>query len=786
MSAIAFFKVGTNKMTLHTNSEPATDPVCGMTVDPAQTPPPESRNHEGERYYFCCTGCAEKFIADPSKFLNEGPMAPPTRSVQHTTGYICPMDPEVWSEGPDACPICGMALEPANPLEVSDENPELDDMRQRFWVAAIFTAPVFAIAMSEHVPGLGAIMSAEWSGWLQFVLSTPVVLWAGLPFFERGWRSISPWHPNMFTLIALGTGAAYLFSLLALLAPGMFPTGFQGEDGALDLYFEAAAVIITLVLLGQILELGARGRTGEALRLLLDLAPKTARRIVEGKPDEDIPLENIYAGDILRVLPGESIPTDGVISTGASAVDESMVTGEPIPVEKTPGDLVVGGTLNGLGTFTMRADAVGGDTVLARIATMVSEAQRSRAPIQRVADKVAGFFVPAVALSALAAFLAWSIWGPSPALAHGLIAAVSVLIIACPCALGLATPMSIMVGMGRGAKAGVLIRDAEVLERLGEADTIVLDKTGTVTEGKPSVTDILPQNGISEKELLELAVSLEATSEHPLANAILDDAAKRGITPIALEEFKSVTGLGVQGRKDSETYILGNAEFMRREGIETTDVEEQSAKLRSAGATVVYCAINDSLIGILSITDPVKENADTTLQALKAFGMHTVLLTGDARATAEAVASSLAIDMIEADASPEDKLATIKRLRQEGRVVAMVGDGINDAPALAEADIGIAMGTGTDIAMESADVTLVGGNLEALLRARRLSVMTMRNIRQNLFLAFVYNAVGVPIAAGVLYPFFGLLLSPMIAAAAMSLSSVSVITNALRLRSAKI
>lgn len=773
-------------MTPHTNSDPATDPVCGMTVDPARTPPPQSRDYDGKRYYFCCTGCAEKFIAGPTKFLNEGPIASPSRSVQHISGYICPMDPEVWSEGPDACPICGMALEPANPLEFSHENPELDDMRQRFWVAAIFTAPVFAIAMSEHVSGLGAIMSGEWSGWLQFILSTPVVLWAGFPFFERGWRSISPWHPNMFTLIALGTGAAYLFSLLALLAPGMFPAGFQGEDGALGLYFEAAAVIISLVLLGQIMELGARGRTGEALRLLLDLAPKSARRIVEGMPDEDIALENIYAGNILRVLPGESIPADGVVSTGNSAVDESMVTGEPIPVEKTPGDLVVGGTLNGLGTFTMRADAVGGDTVLARIATMVSEAQRSRAPIQRVADKVAGFFVPTVALSALTAFLAWSIWGPSPALAHGLIAAVSVLIIACPCALGLATPMSIMVGMGRGAKAGVLIRDAGVLERLGEADTIVLDKTGTVTEGKPSVTDILPQNGISERKLLELAVSLEATSEHPLANAIIDDAAKRGITPIALEEFKSVTGLGVQGRNGSDNYILGNAEFMRREGIEATDVEEQGAKLRSAGATVVYCAINDSLIGILSITDPVKKNADTTLRALKAFGMHTVLLTGDARATAEAVASSLAIDMIEADASPEDKLATIKHLRKEGRVVAMVGDGINDAPALAEADIGIAMGTGTDIAIESADVTLVGGNLEALLRASRLSVMTMRNIRQNLFFAFVYNAVGVPIAAGVLYPFFGLLLSPMIAAIAMSLSSVSVISNALRLRSAKI
>ncbi|MDE0939855.1 MAG: heavy metal translocating P-type ATPase [Pirellulales bacterium] len=773
-------------MTLHINNAPATDPVCGMTVDPTQTPTPESHDHDGQCYYFCCSGCAKKFITDPNKFLIEGPMAPPARNVQHTTGYICPMDPEVWSEGPTVCPICGMALEPANLLEISDKNPELDDMRQRFWVAMMFTAPVFFITMSGHIPGFSAIVSGEWSGWLQFILSTPVVLWAGLPFFERGWRSISPWHPNMFTLIALGAGAAYLFSFLALFAPGMFPTGFQSEGGKIDLYFEAAAVIITLVLLGQIMELGARSRTGEALRLLLDLAPKTARRIVEGKPDEDIPLENINAGAVLRVLPGESIPTDGVIFTGASAVNESMVTGEPIPVEKTPGDLVVGGTLNGLGTFTMRADAVGSDTMLARIATMVSEAQRSRAPIQRVADRVAGIFVPSVALSALAAFLAWGLWGPSPALAHGLIAAVSVLIIACPCALGLATPMSIMVGMGRGAKAGVLIRNAAVLERLGEADTIVLDKTGTVTEGKPCVTDIIPQNGILESDLLELAISLEATSEHPLATAIIDAAAIRGTTPIALEDFKSVTGLGVQGRKGSDIYILGSAEFMQRKRIETADVEQQVTKLRSSGATVVYCAINNTLIGILSITDLVKENAKTTLQALKAFGMFTVLLTGDARETAEAVASNLAIDIIEADASPKDKLNTIKRLRQEGRIVIMVGDGINDAPALAEADIGIAMGTGTDIAMESADITLVSGNLEALLRARRLSVVTMRNIRQNLFFAFVYNAVGIPIAAGVLYPFFGLLLSPMIAAAAMSLSSVSIISNALRLRGAKI
>lgn len=786
MLVIEFYQVGPNKMTLHINNAPATDPVCGMTVDPTQTPTPESHDHDGQRFYFCCSGCAKKFITDPNKFLIEGPMAPPARNVQHTTGYICPMDPEVWSEGPTVCPICGMALEPANLLEISDKNPELDDMRQRFWVAMMFTAPVFFITMSGHIPGFSAIVSGEWSGWLQFILSTPVVLWAGLPFFERGWRSISPWHPNMFTLIALGAGAAYLFSFLALFAPGMFPTGFQSEGGKLDLYFEAAAVIITLVLLGQIMELGARSRTGEALRLLLDLAPKTARRIVEGKPDEDIPLENINAGAVLRVLPGESIPTDGVIFTGASAVNESMVTGEPIPVEKTPGDLVVGGTLNGLGTFTMRADAVGSDTMLARITTMVSEAQRSRAPIQRVADRVAGIFVPSVVLSALAAFLAWGLWGPSPALAHGLIAAVSVLIIACPCALGLATPMSIMVGMGRGAKAGVLIRNAAVLERLGEADTVVLDKTGTVTEGKPCVTDIIPQNGILESDLLELAISLEATSEHPLATAIIDAAAIRGTTPIALEDFKSVTGLGVQGRKGSDIYILGSAEFMQRKRIETADVEQQVTKLRSSGATVVYCAINNTLIGILSITDLVKENAKTTLQALKAFGIFTVLLTGDARETAEAVASNLAIDIIEADASPKDKLNTIKRLRQEGRIVIMVGDGINDAPALAEADIGIAMGTGTDIAMESADITLVSGNLEALLRARRLSVVTMRNIRQNLFFAFVYNAVGIPIAAGVLYPFFGLLLSPMIAAAAMSLSSVSIISNALRLRGAKI
>jgi Cu+-exporting ATPase len=763
-----------------------TDPVCGMTVDPDRQPPPAQRQHGGQTYYFCCTGCADKFAADPDGYLTGGPTKPAPRAIQHSTGYICPMDPEVWSDVPGACPICGMALEPANPLEATDENPELAEMTQRFWVALALTIPVFAIAMSEHVPGIGALLAGAWSDWLQFALSTPVILWAGFPFFERGWRSIRPWHPNMFTLIALGTGAAYLFSLLAVLAPDLFPDGFRDAEGRPGLYFEAAAVIITLVLLGQILELTARGKTGEALRLLLDLSPKTARRLREDGGEEEVPVQEVQIGDTLRVRPGESIPTDGRILDGASAIDESMVTGESLPVEKGSGDPVVGGTLNGRGTFIFRVEKVGSDTVLSRIAAMVSEAQRTRAPIQRVADRVAGYFVPAVVLCAGAAFLVWTAIGPEPALAYGLVAAVSVLIIACPCALGLATPMSIMVGMGRGAKAGVLIRNAEVLERLGSADTVVLDKTGTLTEGRPSLTGIATAGGFAEADVLTFAAALEATSEHPLASAIVEAALDRKLDLPRVETFDSLTGLGVAGTLDGRKLLLGNAKLMRRYAIDMDQSAGPIDGLREGGATVVYLAVDGILAGNIAVSDPVKQSAKETLAALRRSGLRIVMLTGDERATAEAVAAALDIGEVHAGASPEDKLGVIKRLRAEGRIVAMAGDGINDAPALSEADIGIAMGSGTDIAMESADVTLVKGNLDAIIRARRLSVATLRNIRQNLFFAFVYNAVGVPIAAGVLFPVFGILLSPMIAALAMSMSSVSVIGNALRLRTMRI
>jgi Cu+-exporting ATPase len=763
-----------------------TDPVCGMTVDPGRLPPPAQLQLGGQTYYFCCTGCADKFAADPDGYLTGGPAKPAPRAIQHTTGYICPMDPEVWSDGPGACPICGMALEPANPLAATDENPELEEMTQRFWVALILTAPVFAIAMSEHVPGVDAVFKGAWSDWLQFALSTPVVLWAGSPFFERGWRSIRPWHPNMFTLIALGTGAAYLFSLLALLAPHLFPDGFRDSEGRLGLYFEAAAVIITLVLLGQILELAARGKTGEALRLLLDLSPKTARRLREDGGEEEVPVQEVRLGDTLRVRPGESIPTDGRILDGASAIDESMVTGESLPVQKGSGDPVVGGTLNGRGTFTFTVEKIGSDTVLSRIAAMVSEAQRSRAPIQRVADRVAGYFVPTVALCAVAAFLAWTAIGPEPALAYGLVAAVSVLIIACPCALGLATPMSIMVGMGRGAKAGVLIRNAEVLERLGTADTMVLDKTGTLTEGRPSLIGIAIAGGYTETDILTFAAALETASEHPLAAAIVQAALDRKLDLPTVEAFDSLTGLGVAGSLDGRKLLLGNAKLMRQNEIDMGQSAEHIDGLREGGATVVYLAVDGALAGSIAVSDPVKQSAKETLATLRRSGLRIVMLTGDERATANAVAAALDIGEVHAGASPEDKLAVIKRLRAEGRIVAMAGDGINDAPALSEADIGIAMGSGTDIAMESADVTLVKGNLDAIIRARRLSVATLRNIRQNLFFAFVYNAVGVPIAAGVLFPVFGILLSPMIAALAMSLSSVSVIGNALRLRTMRI
>ena len=679
-----------------------------------------------------------------------------------------------------------MALEPANPLSSDEDHSELEDMKRRGVIAGILTLPVFVVAMSEHTPGLNGIVSAELSGWLQFILSSPVVLWAGWLFFERGWRSIYPWRPNMFTLIAIGTGAAYLFSLFAFLMPGVFPEALRGEDGAIGLYFEAAAVIVSLILLGQVMELRARNRTSEALRMLLDLSPRTARRMMPDGKIEDVALAEVNIGDILQVRPGEAVPTDGKIIEGTSALDESMITGEPIPVEKTVDDRVVGGTLNGSGAFKFCAERIGNETVLSKIALMVAEAQRSQAPIQRIVDQVSAYFVPAVIFSAIVAFVAWTLFGPPPPLAYALVVFISVLIIACPCALGLATPMSIMVGMGHGARAGILIRDAAALEKFGTVDTVVLDKTGTLTEGKPAVTAIIPMRDFSETEIIQIASGLEQSSEHPLAQAILSFAQDREIHPDTISNFTSITGLGVMGRKDSRTVLLGNNALLEREGISTSFPEDEIDALRTEGATVVFVAQDGEAVGALAIADPIKSNARAAIDALSDDGIRTVMLTGDSKRTAEAVAAQLGITDIHAEASPASKREVIRALRTEGRVVAMTGDGINDAPALAEADIGIAMGTGTDIAIESADVILVKGSLDGLVRARRLSRMTIRNIRQNLLFAFGYNALGVPIAAGILFPVFGISLSPMIAAAAMSLSSVSVIANALRLRTARL
>lgn len=762
------------------------DPVCGMTVDPNRDPKPTQYTYGGETYLFCCQSCATKFEANPDEYLANGPDTPAPLATIHTTGYICPMDPEEWSETPGSCSICGMALEPANPLDAGDDNPELDDMTQRLWVAAVFTFPVFIMAMAADIPGLGDFFDAEWSHWLQCIFATPVVLWAGGPFFKRGWRSLYPLHPNMFTLIALGTGAAYLFSVLAHFVPHIFPDGFKNVDGQLSLYFEAAAVIITLVLLGQILELRARGKTGAALRMLLDLSPKTAKRLSSSGIETEVPLTEVKIDDILRAHPGENIPTDGIVLEGTSAVDESMITGEAVPTVKSNGDKVVGGTMNGLGALTIRVETVGTKTMLARIAAMVGEAQRSRAPVQRIADRVAGFFVPIVVAAAVMAFIAWSIWGPEPALAYALIAAVSVLIIACPCALGLATPMSIMVAMGQGAKAGALIRNAEVLERLGVADTVVLDKTGTLTEGTPSLRQVTTFEPFAEREILGMAASLEQNSEHPLALAFINAAQARGSDLTSVVDFASITGLGVSGKIAGQALLLGNAALMRQNEVDIAVRNSQIEPLQQNGSTIVYLAIGGNLAGVFSINDEIRPSAAQSVKDLHRTGLKVVMLTGDTRKAADAVATTLGIEDVHAEASPEDKLQLIKHLRAEGRVVAMVGDGINDAPALAKADIGIAMGNGTDIAIESADVALLQGNLEALLRARRLSTATMRNIRQNLFFAFIYNAIGIPIAAGVLYPLFGIFLSPMIAAAAMSLSSISVIGNALRLRATKL
>ncbi len=704
-----------------------------------------------------------------------------SQSVGAAAIYTCPMHPEIRQNGPGNCPICGMALEPETMTGEEGENPELTDMRKRFWIGLVLTLPVFTLEMGSHLFNLHHYIDGTLSNWIQFVLATPVVLWAGKPFFERGWASLKSRNLNMFTLIAMGTGVAWLYSIVATLAPGIFPEAFR-QDGVVAVYFEAAAVITVLVLLGQVLELKAREQTGGAIRALLDLAPKTARRITENGDDEDVPLDQIQVGDLLRVRPGEKVPLDGIVTEGRSAVDESMVTGESMPVKKEQDSKVIGGTMNQTGSFIMKAEHVGKDTMLSQIVHMVAEAQRSRAPIQRLADVVASWFVPAVILVAVLAFLVWSVYGPSPAFSYALIAAVSVLIIACPCALGLATPMSIMVGVGKGAQAGVLIKNAEALERMEKVDTLVIDKTGTLTEGKPTVTKIVPAAGFSADDLLVLAASLEQGSEHPLAHAIVMAARDKELVLEEMHDFDSQSGKGVTGKIKGQHVALGNAMLMEALAVDVAFMSDQANELRSDGATVIFIAVDNRLAGLLAIADPVKETTPEAISQLQKQGIHIVMLTGDNRRTAEAVAKTLGIEAVEAEILPEDKGKIVKKLRGAGRIVAMAGDGTNDAPALAAADVGIAMGTGTDVAMESAGITLLKGDLIGIVRARKLSVATMRNIRQNLFFAFVYNSAGVPIAAGVLFPFFGVLLSPIIAAAAMSLSSVSVIGNALRLR----
>ncbi len=755
----------------------ARDPVCGMRVDPATAK--HRHVHAGETYYFCNPKCREKFIADPAKYL--APMQAAAAPVPPGTIYTCPMHPEIRQEGPGSCPICGMALEPEIVTADAAPNPELADMTRRLWFGLALAAPVFALEMGSHLVDLHGIVRQQTSNWIQLVLATPVVLWAGLPFFERGWASLKTRNLNMFTLIAMGTGVAWIYSVVATLLPGLFPVSMRGHDGAVAVYFEAAAVITVLVLVGQVLELRAREQTSGAIRALLDLSPKTARRIRADGSDEDVSLDQVLSGDQLRVRPGERVPVDGEILEGHSAIDESMVTGESMPVTKASGAKVIGGTMNRSGSFLMRAEKVGRDTVLSQIVQMVAQAQRSRAPIQRLADQVSAWFVPAVIAAAALAFLAWSIWGPEPRFTYGLIAAVSVLIIACPCALGLATPMSIMVGVGRGAQAGVLIKNAESLERMEKIDTLVVDKTGTLTEGKPSVVAVKAAPGMDADALLRLAASLERGSEHPLAAAIVHAAQRRGLTLAATSNFDAPAGKGVTGVVDGRRLVIGNQRIMADAGIDTRTLAPEADTLREDGATAIFVGADGHIAGIIAVADAVKETTPSAIAALKAAGIRIVMLTGDNARTAAAVAKRLGIDEVEAEVLPEDKGKVVARLRAEGRVVAMAGDGVNDAPALAAADVGIAMGTGTDVAMESAGVTLLKGDLTGIVRARHLSEATMSNIRQNLFFAFIYNAAGVPIAGGVLYPLFGLLLSPIIAAAAMALSSVSVIGNALRL-----
>jgi Cu+-exporting ATPase len=755
------------------------DPVCGMTVNPARAA--GHVDYGGRTYYFCGTGCVERFKTDPQSFLKPEPDQPKPAPVAGTE-YTCPMHPEIVRDRPGSCPICGMALEPRVAALDDGPNPELVDMTRRLAIAALLAAPVFVLAMGDMLlgAGLGGRVDLRAANWTALVLTTPIVLWAGWPFFERGWASIANRSPNMFTLIALGIGAAFVYSTAATLAPNLFPEGFR-MDGTVETYFDTAAVITVLVLLGQVLELRARGRTSAAIKALLGLAPKTARRIQDGHED-DVPLSDVQAGDRLRVRPGEKIPVDGVVLEGHSTVDESMVTGEPVPVEKEAGSLVTGGTVNGTGAFVIRAERVGADTLLAQIVRMVGEAQRSRAPIQKLADRVAGWFVPAVVAVAVIAFAAWAIWGPEPQLAHALVSAVAVLIIACPCALGLATPMAIMVGTGRGASAGVLIKNAEALERMETVDTLVIDKTGTLTEGRPRLAGVRPASGFTENEVLGVAASLEQASEHPLASAILAGARDRRVDLRPVSSFQSITGKGVVGQIGGREALIGNAVMLGDRGITSGGLDAAAEARRREGQTVVFVAVDGHAAGFLAVADPIKSSTKEAIDALHADGLRVIMLTGDNRTTAEAVARVLRIDEVRAEVLPAKKRDIIRELQGQGRRVAMAGDGINDAPALAEATVGVAMGTGTDVAMESAGLTLVKGDLRGLVRARRLSKATMRNVRQNLFLAFVYNALGVPVAAGVLYPFIGLLISPIWASAAMTFSSVSVIANALRLR----
>ena len=799
----------------------ATDPVCGMKVDPARAA--GSETYLGQAYFFCSKGCLAKFKSNPDGYLKKAAVAtstPPAASGHHAAmpaaaarssaghaaaagakaaaastaavapgaTYTCPMHPEIRQVGAGTCPKCGMALEPE--LVSLDDGPNLEllDMTRRFWIGFALTLPVFILAMAVHLPGvnLHAVIGAQASGWTQFVLSVPVVLWTGWPFFVRGWQSLLSRHLNMYTLIMIGTGVAFVYSVMALLAPGLFPPAFHDDMGHVGLYFEAAAVITVLVLLGEVLQLRARENTSGAIRALLELASATAIRIGADGSDEEIELGRVMAGDRLRVRPGEKTPVDGVLDEGHSSIDESLITGESLPVEKQPGDKVTGGTINGTGSFVMRAERVGAATLLAQIVQMVADAQRTRAPIQNLADRVSAWFVPAVVGIAVIAFAAWALYGPPPALVFALVSAVSVLIIACPCALGLATPMSIMVGTGRGAQAGVLIRNAEALERMEKVDTLVVDKTGTLTEGKPALTTVVAAAGFSESQVLQLAASLERGSEHPLAAAILNGAKARGVAPAAVSDFTAVTGQGVQAAVDGQPAALGNLRFAESLASVPQALKDQAESLRRNGETVVFLVLDARIAGLIGVADPIKSSTAEALRELEQEGIRVVMLTGDNEVTAQAVAKRLGIREVRADVLPQEKSAVVKSLQQAGRVVAMAGDGVNDAPALAAADVGIAMGTGADVAIQSAGITLLKGDLRGIVRARRLSRATMGNIRQNLFLAFVYNALGVPIAAGVLFPLTGLLLNPMIAAAAMSLSSVSVITNALRLRLAKV